>query len=130
MAVQSILFVDDDETLLNSLKRLLKPLEADWQMAFAQGASEALIMLALAPVDVVVADMCMPQMDGVEFLGLVKERYPSSVRVMMTGQPDYEIYHDSMAISQYFLWKPVQPSAMETLLQLFSNREVNLEVEG
>lgn len=126
MSANSIIFVDDDVSMLNSLKRMFKSLERDWQMAFASGASEALIMMELAPVDVVVADMCMPQIDGIEFLGLVKEKYPDTVRVMLTGRSDYEIYRDSMAVSQYFLWKPVQPSAMETLLQLLSNREVRL----
>ncbi|MEA3544332.1 MAG: response regulator [Thermodesulfobacteriota bacterium] len=127
MTVKSILFVDDEVPLLNSLKRMLKPLEHDWQLTFAGGASEALIMMEQAPVDVVVADLCMPQMDGIELLSLVKEKYPHVVRVMLTGQPEYENYRNSMTVSQYFLWKPVKLSAMETLLQLLSNQEVCLE---
>ena len=126
MAKKSILFVDDEASLLHSLKRVLRPIDDDWHMAFTESASQALIMMELVPVDVVVSDMCMPQIDGLEFLQLVKEKYPVTVRVMMTGQFDYEVYREGTEISQYFLWKPVQPSALETLLQLLSKKEVKL----
>ncbi len=130
MSGRSILFVDDEPLILNGLKRMLKPLAHDWNISFASGAAEALVLLEIAPADIIATDMCMPQMNGLELLGLVKEKYPATVRVMMTGKSDYEIYRNGMEISQYFLWKPVQMSAMETLLQLLSNREISLAGES
>ena len=124
MARRSIIFVDDEKALLNSLRRMLKPLEDDWQMAFVESGAQALVMMELVPVEVLVTDMIMPEMNGLELMDIIGERFPDVTRVMMTGQNDYEIYRNGMAISHYFLWKPVQPSAMRTMLQLLSGQEV------
>ena len=126
MTVQSILFVDDDQLVLDGLKRMLRPLQADCQFSFAGSASEALILLETVSYDIVATDMCMPQMNGMTLLELIKNKFPDVIRIMMTGQSDYEIYRNGMDVSQYFLWKPVSLSAMETLLQLLSNREICL----
>lgn len=128
MFEKSILFVDDDPLLLNALQRMLRPLQKKgWGFAYADSGAQALAMLEEAQIDTIVTDMCMPQMNGLQLLDLIKKYYPDTVRVMMTGKSDYEIYQDGMSVSQFFLWKPVQFSAMETLLQLLSNEAVSLQ---
>ena len=83
-----ILFVDDDPNLLASCDRNLRrkfPLET------AEGGEAALQKIAAhGPFAVVVADRQMPGMDGIQFLSLVRERAPDTVRIMLTGNADLE----------------------------------------
>ena len=83
-----ILFVDDDPNLLAACERNLRrkfPLET------AEGGEAGLQNIAAhGPYAVVVADRQMPGMDGIQFLSLVKERAPDTVRIMLTGNADLE----------------------------------------
>lgn len=62
--------------------------------------------LETAPIDVIVADMRMPQMDGATLLAKVQERYPHVVRIMLTGYSDKEIALRSTKSAHQFLAKP------------------------
>lgn len=121
--MRSILFVDDDDKILRGLKRLLYPLQKEWAMSFAGSGVEALQICEKVRPTVIVSDMRMPGMNGVELLTLVRERFPSIVRVMLTGQPDIEMYHDSLLVSHYFMWKPAGLEDLRCLL----GRVVRLE---
>jgi len=83
-----ILFVDDDPNLLASCERNFRrkfPLET------AEGGEAALARIAAnGPYAVVVSDRQMPGMDGIQFLSLVRERAPDTVRIMLTGNADLE----------------------------------------
>lgn len=83
-----ILLVDDDLQILRGYTRLLHGL---FDIETAQGGPEGLELLKnQGPFAVVVADMRMPQMDGIEFLSLVKDQAPQSVRIMLTGNADIQ----------------------------------------
>ena len=85
---EQILFVDDDANLLAGIKRRLRK---QFDLNLAQGGEEGLQLIKnQGPFAVVVADMRMPGMDGVEFLSEVKERSPDSVRIMLTGNADLQ----------------------------------------
>ncbi|MEY2668960.1 MAG: hypothetical protein RJA59_1598, partial [Pseudomonadota bacterium] len=77
----AVLVVDDDEHVRRSLRRVLR--RTNCTFLEAPEASTALDILAREPVHVVVSDYRMPGMDGVEFLRLVKERYPAIQRVLL-----------------------------------------------
>ena len=81
-----ILLVDDEANVLQAYARVLRNRFA---LATAEGGGAALELLAAqGPFAVVVSDMRMPGIDGVEFLTLVKERYPDTIRIMLTGNAD------------------------------------------
>jgi len=122
--MNSILFVDDDKPILRSLRRILHPLENQFKFSFADSSIGAMLTLDIVPVDIIVADMCMPGMNGLELLKYVSEKYPQIKRIMMTGKTDYEIYHDGREVSNYFLWKPIKPEALKTLLFQLTDQEV------
>ena len=61
---KAILFVDDDPNILDGLRRMLRSMRKEWDMAFAQSGQEALDLMAEKPFDVIVSDMRMPGMDG------------------------------------------------------------------
>ncbi|MDH5822573.1 response regulator [Luteimonas sp. RD2P54] len=87
-ALPRILCVDDEPNLLAALERNLF---GQFEVTTAGGGEAALAAMAEAPpFDVVVSDMRMPAMDGATFLGLVRQRSPDTVRVLLTGQADAE----------------------------------------
>lgn len=85
---EKILFVDDDANLLASLERNLR---RQFRLETALGAEAGLKKLAEnGPYAVVVSDRQMPGMDGIQFLTLVRERAPDTVRLMLTGNIDLD----------------------------------------
>ncbi len=81
-----ILLVDDEANILSSLKRLLRPLGP--QIYTATSGAEGLEILAKQPVDLIISDMRMPEMDGAEFLEKAAATWPETVRVLLTGYSD------------------------------------------
>jgi response regulator RpfG family c-di-GMP phosphodiesterase len=85
---QKVLFVDDDQNLLASCERSFR---RQFDVATATGGVAALQkMTEQGPFAVVVSDRQMPGMDGIQFLTLVRERAPDTVRIMLTGNADLE----------------------------------------
>ena len=83
MGKRTVLFVDDEEKLLKSLKRGL--LDEPYNTLFATSGKKALEILEHNEVHVLVTDMRMPEMGGLELLKLVKEQYPHIVRMVLSG---------------------------------------------
>ena len=85
---ERILFVDDDPNILSSYKRQLRK---RFSIETALSGEQGLEMLDnLGPFPVVVTDMRMPGMDGIQFLTKVKERSPDSVHILITGDADLQ----------------------------------------
>ena len=80
-----ILCVDDETNILSSLRRMLS-LEG-YQVTTAQSGA-ALELMAQSAFDVLISDMRMPQMDGAQLLSLVRQKYPLTVRILLTGAAD------------------------------------------
>lgn len=86
----NILFVDDEQEFINSLKRQIKYVSEEWNPFFAENGKEALELLEKQPIDIILTDIYMPGMDGEQLLNTVKEKYPQTIRLILTGQPDNE----------------------------------------
>ena len=82
----TVLLVDDEESILNSLRRLLR--SQPYDVLLATSGAQALEMLTQQPVDLVMSDARMPNMDGATLLAHVHERYPATTRIMLTGYAD------------------------------------------
>lgn len=101
-----VMFVDDDREMLASYRRAFHNCYA---VAVAEGPREGLERLADLPeLAVVVADLRMPGMDGVEFLGRVREARPEAVRLILTGFADMGVALAAVNKSKVFsfLTKP------------------------
>lgn len=81
-----LLFVDDEPNVLNALKRIFR--QENYQIHIANNAQEALTLLAQQPCQLVVSDFKMPGMSGGDLLIKVKELYPDTIRIMLTGHAD------------------------------------------
>ncbi len=83
---EKILLVDDELNILQSMQRQLRK---RFEIVIAESGAEALTVLkSKGPFAVIVSDMRMPGMDGVQLLSRVKESYPNVVRMMLTGNAD------------------------------------------
>lgn len=83
MAERTVLFVDDDEIVLRSLQRGL--LDEPYNQLFANSGEQALEILREQDVHVLVTDMRMPGMDGLELLTIVGQEYPDIVKMVLSG---------------------------------------------
>jgi len=123
--MKRILFVDDEPNILSGLKRQLRAQRKEWEMAFAESGEAALAMFEAAPFDVVVSDMRMPGMDGAELLSRVKERYPETVRLILSGHSELELVMKSVGPAHQYLTKPCDPDLLRaTLRRAFALRDL------
>lgn len=83
---RTLLLVDDELSVLRSLQRLFRP--AGYRILMAQSGPEALALMAQQPVHVVLSDFRMPKMTGDKLLREVKQRYPGTVRMILSGFAD------------------------------------------
>jgi DNA-binding NtrC family response regulator len=83
MESKTVLFVDDEERLLSSLKRGL--IDESYKCLFANSGAQALELLSKNTVQVIVTDMRMPEMNGLELLCKVREKYPDIIRIVLSG---------------------------------------------
>lgn len=110
--MKRILFVDDEVSILDGLKRMLRPMRAEWEMAFAPGGEQALALLATGPFDVIVSDMRMPGMDGAALLEVVREKYPSMLRIILSGYTELQASLRAVPVAHQFLLKPCDPDML------------------
>ena len=82
----TVLLVDDEESILNSLRRLLRG--QPYNVLLATSGAQALEILAQQPIDLVMSDARMPNMDGATLLAYVHLHYPHTIRIMLTGYAD------------------------------------------
>lgn len=80
---RTVLFVDDDEVVLQSLERGL--LDESYNKLFVKSCNEALEILQREEVHVIVTDMRMPEMTGLELLRTVRKDYPHIIGIVLSG---------------------------------------------
>ncbi len=116
MDKKKALFVDDEQNVLDGLRRMLRPLRNQYDIHFASGGREALEMMAGERFDVIISDMRMPGMDGAELLEKVQKQYPHTIRIMLTGQADENSILRTIGVVHQFLAKPCAPERLKTVL--------------
>ncbi|MGB5157225.1 HD domain-containing phosphohydrolase [Desulfobacterium sp. N47] len=115
---EAILIVDDDINFLSGIRRHLRN---DFNLHTAQGPHEGLAAIKKnGPYSVVVSDLQMPEMNGIEFLKEVKKIAPGTVRIMLTGNAD--LNKTICAVNEgnifQFLTKPCSPDTLKNVINL------------
>jgi len=115
---EKILFVDDEQHVLDSITRQLRKRFTTHTATSGSAALEKL--KSDGPFAVIVSDMRMPGMDGVQLLSQVKDAYPDTVRLMLTGNADQETATEAVNKGQIFkfLNKPCSTANLVTSLAL------------
>lgn len=101
-----ILIVDDEENIINSLKRLFR--KESYQVFTADSGEGGLDVLEREEVDLIISDLKMPSMNGIEFLAKAKKIRPETLRIMLTGHADLKSVLDAIDKGEVyrFLLKP------------------------
>jgi DNA-binding NtrC family response regulator len=110
-----VLFVDDEQKVLDALQRMLRPMRDKWDMSFVSSGQNALASLGAEPFDVLITDMRMPGMDGVQLLKEVRNGYPEVVRIVLSGQSEGEMFLKSVRLAHQYLSKPCDADALTRL---------------
>lgn len=112
----SLLVVDDEPDLVHSVQDLLR---RDYHVFGATRASEGLRILEQEPIHIVMTDQRMPEMTGIEFLRILRDRYPDTVRLLFTAYTDLKTVID--AINQgsvyRYITKPWEPQDLLAVLR-------------
>ena len=114
---RNLLLVDDEENILRSLKRTLR--RDGYNIYTADGGINGLEILDQHEIGVIVTDQRMPVMIGAEFLSKARERYPGSVRIMLSGYTELNSVTDAInkgAIYK-FLTKPWEDDLLRANIQ-------------
>ena len=112
-----ILFVDDEPQILGGIRRLLRSRRKTWDMAFANSGREALELHHDQPFDVVVSDIRMPGMDGVELLERIKQSHPHTIRIALSGHSGQQELLRAAGTVHRYLTKPCQPDELEATIE-------------
>jgi len=113
----TLLLVDDEPSILSSLRRLLR--NEGYRILTANSGSEGLQVLAENDVDVIVSDQRMPGMTGVEFLRTVRQLYPDTVRIVLSGFTELQTVTDAVNAGAIykFLTKPWDDEQLRSHIQ-------------
>lgn len=103
-----ILVVDDEEDIRSLVARILNE-QRGYEVLQAQTASEVIEMISVHDVSVILADMRMPEMNGLELLGRIKDKWPDKTVIIMTAYGSIENAVEAMKRGAYdYLTKPFQ----------------------
>jgi HD-like signal output (HDOD) protein len=114
--MKRILFVEDNELLLELYGVMLDPDRDHWQTYLAPNGEAALGLLRQTPFDVVVSDMQMPGMNGIELLSEARKLHPQSARIIISGATDQAEAADSLNCTHLFIPKPVDVKLLRDTL--------------
>ncbi|MEJ2697965.1 MAG: sigma-54 dependent transcriptional regulator, partial [Candidatus Sulfobium sp.] len=133
-----ILIVDDEKDALYLLERMIVA-ERDYEVLKAESGSEALEMMAAHDVDLVLADLIMPGMDGLELLDRIRESWPEKTFIIMTAAGSIETAVQAIRKGAYdYITKPFQydelilliDRALERVRLMDDKRYLQSELEG
>ena len=117
---RSVLFVDDEVSVLSGLRRVLRRQTRSWNLYFAAGYEEALEVLDAHPIEAVISDILMPERDGFDLLEAMAAdgRWRDIPVILMTGSDDPSLHDKGLQRgAKLVIWKPV---GIDTLMEQLS----------
>lgn len=103
---KKVLFVDDSRNVLSGIRRMMRSMNEQWEMAFVEDGHQALALMESGAFDVIISDLIMPVMSGTELLTEVKDRFPATVRIALSGQTGQEGIYKTVGPIHQYLSKP------------------------
>jgi DNA-binding NtrC family response regulator len=130
MKDKTVLFVDDEMSILNTIKRLLR--NEEYTLLIASSAQEGLEVLHQHQIDLVISDMRMPNVSGSEFLAMVKDQHPKVQRMIMSGYADLESVVETINQGNisHFISKPWDNDDLKKLILDHLVNRRSLENDG
>lgn len=115
--MKTIIFVDDDPDLLESMRARLYKHRHDWTMQFFGDGTQAIAAFDGKPIDLIVSDIRMPGMDGGQLFGVLKERYPATIRIVLSGYADAAQALRLTSLAHQYVAKPCNSGEIENIIE-------------
>lgn len=115
--MKRILFVDDESKILDGIRRMLHAERKRWDMEFAVGGEAALRACEAGSFDVVISDMRMPGMDGATLLSHIRDRFPSTARIILSGYSEVALATRAAPVAHRFLAKPCNAVELQATIE-------------
>ena len=121
-----ILIVDDEEDFRETMAKMLR--HRNIQTETADGCEEALAKFAVKPFEVVIMDVSMPGLDGIQCLGLIKEKWPSTEVIILTGHASVASGIEGMKKGAFdYCLKPIDSGELIEKIELASEKvQINI----
>jgi DNA-binding NtrC family response regulator len=137
MPVMRILFADDQQENVADLRQIVKGLGQEWEAEIVECGAKALAALEKDCFDVVVSELTMPDMNGVQLLEKVKEICPGSIRLILSGQAERELVLRASKHAHQILAKPIEPTIFKKIVEnsqrlrrILDNKELHERLAG
>lgn len=114
--MKRVLFVDDEIALLDGLRIRLHGMRGQWDMVFVENGARAITEIEMRPFDVLVTDMRMPTMDGAQLLTVVSERWPQTIRIVLSGYSEHDKTAQLLSVAHQYLSKPCEARQIENVI--------------
>jgi HD-like signal output (HDOD) protein len=115
--VKNIVFVDDERDLLDGLRARLYKHRGSWNMQFVESGEAALAIFDKEHVDLIVSDVRMPGMDGGQLLTTVKQKWPDTIRIIVSGYSDPAQAVRLASLAHQYLAKPCEDRQVENVIE-------------
>ena len=127
--MNSILFVDDESNILNGIRRMMRPHRDRYKFEITDSGEAALELMQQQHFDILVSDMRIPGMNGVELLKVAKDLYPGTIRLALSGHAEIEMELECAQAAHQFLAKPIAANALVSTLQSAVDLKIALNHE-
>src|ERR1022692_4968265 len=117
MTQQKILLLDDDEQMLDVYQELLKQLPSKPEVHVSNSGARAIALLESEPFNLLITDLRMPKMDGLQVLAIVRRKFPHLRIVVLTGVLDEEYRSRAYAQGVELFWQKPASSEEVKLFQ-------------
>ena len=114
--MKRILFVDDEPALLDGLRGRLRSLRSRWERVFVESGARAITEIERQAFDVVISDMRMPGMDGATLLKIIAERWPQTIRIVLSGYSEDHQSARLLSVAHQYLSKPCEAQEIESVV--------------
>ncbi len=114
---KSVLFVDDDINILNGFRRVFRRQRNEWDMYFVDSGASAIEIMRSRSIDIIITDINMPIMNGIQLLVKVANFWPGTIRMVLSGRSDSDLIMESVAVTHQFLTKPCNPETLISIIR-------------
>jgi putative nucleotidyltransferase with HDIG domain len=113
---QTILFVDSERFAHKALQRGFRDMRDKWRIQFAADPDDGLALMACEAVDIVITEMVFAGGSGRAFLETVRDRYPQTIRIILSGYVDRNTILESVNLAHQFLSKPCDDTDLKATI--------------
>jgi HD-like signal output (HDOD) protein len=132
--MKKILVVDDDRNILQSFKRAFHFMHREWKVVLCDNGRVAFdLMQADGAFDLIISDLRLPGLSGIDLFKKVKESFPGTIRFSLTGYPESSLLIEAASVSHRLISKPCEAKKLIALIKnslLLREKLQNTEVRN